>query len=166
MFRIICLLYLMQRKMVLLALSRLWGVVWAVSKVESLAHAPASPSEVYPAGKLQRHFTCGFDFGHIPWGAINSFCGIALSRWLGVLGAVARVEGSAHALVSPSGVYFVGEPQWHFTCGFYFGHGLWGVVNSSCGNGPFRAVGVSGAVSGVGGSGVRALLAFRGLCCC
>ena len=91
MFGIICLLYLMQRKMVLLALSRLWGVVWAVSKVDSLAHAPASPSVVYPAGKLQRHFTCGFDFGHIPWRAINSFCGIALSRWLGVLGAVARV---------------------------------------------------------------------------
>ena len=26
-----------------------------------------SPSEVYPAGKLQWHFTCGFDFRHGVW---------------------------------------------------------------------------------------------------
>ena len=44
-------------------------------------------------------------------GAINSSCGIALSGWLGVLEAVARVEGSAHAPVLPSGVYLVGESQ-------------------------------------------------------
>ena len=36
--------------------------VWAVSMVESSART--SPSEVYPAGKLQWHFTCGFDFRH------------------------------------------------------------------------------------------------------
>ena len=36
-----------------IALSRLWGGLWAVSKVESLAHMHTSPSEVYPAGKLQ-----------------------------------------------------------------------------------------------------------------
>ena len=27
--------------------------------------ACALPSDVYPAGKLQWHFTCGFDFRHI-----------------------------------------------------------------------------------------------------
>ena len=35
-----------------LTLSRLWGSLYAVSKVESLAHALASPSDIYPAGKL------------------------------------------------------------------------------------------------------------------
>ena len=29
-----------------------WGL-WALSKVESSVHVRASPSEVYPAGKLQ-----------------------------------------------------------------------------------------------------------------
>ena len=29
--------------------------------------ARASPSEFYPAGKLQWQFTCGFDFGHCLW---------------------------------------------------------------------------------------------------
>ena len=85
MFGIICLLYLMRRKMVLLALSRLWGVMWAVSKVESLAHAPASPSEVYPAGKLQRHFTCGFDFRHSLWlsfvAAFSALKGLIYQNW-------------------------------------------------------------------------------------
>ena len=63
--------------------------LWAVSKIESLARARAAhlqgfvllvgclqgrelgvraaPSVVYPAGKLQWHFTCGFDFGHCLW---------------------------------------------------------------------------------------------------
>ena len=42
----------------------------------------ASPSWVYPAGKLQWHFTCGFDFRHSLWlpfcnpdGVINGSCG-------------------------------------------------------------------------------------------
>ena len=35
-----------------IAFSRLWGRLWAVSKVES------SPSEVYPAGNLQWHTCC------------------------------------------------------------------------------------------------------------
>ena len=39
------------------------GGLWAVSKVESLAER-ALPSGVYPAGKFQLHFTCGFDFRH------------------------------------------------------------------------------------------------------
>ena len=47
-----------------MALSRLWGGLWALSKVESLAHTHTSPSEVYPAGELQWHFTFGFDFKH------------------------------------------------------------------------------------------------------
>ena len=38
--------------------------LWDVSKVESSARAP---SEVNPAGKLQWHFTCGFDFRHSLW---------------------------------------------------------------------------------------------------
>ena len=37
------------------------GGLWAVSKVESLAES-ALPFGVYPAGKFQLHFTCGFDF--------------------------------------------------------------------------------------------------------
>ena len=45
----------------------LWRVLWAVSEVENSAHLPASSSEVYPAGKLQWHFTCGFDFRHSLW---------------------------------------------------------------------------------------------------
>ena len=48
-----------------LVLSGLWGSLWAVSKVESSPRARlVSPSEVYPTGKLQWHFTCGFDFRH------------------------------------------------------------------------------------------------------
>ena len=43
-----------------------WGL-WALSKVESSVQAHASPSDVCPAGKLQRHFTYGFDFGHSLW---------------------------------------------------------------------------------------------------
>ena len=27
--------------------------------------ARASPSGVYPVGRLQWHFACGFDFGHV-----------------------------------------------------------------------------------------------------
>ena len=41
-----------------------WGL-WAVK-----SRAPrkrALPYEVYPAGKLQWHFTCGFDFKHSLW---------------------------------------------------------------------------------------------------
>ena len=36
--------------------------LWAVSKVESSASARPLSSEVYPDGRLQWHFTCGFDF--------------------------------------------------------------------------------------------------------
>ena len=39
------------------------GGLWAVSKVESLAESTL-PFGVYPAGKFQLHFTCGFDFRH------------------------------------------------------------------------------------------------------
>ena len=38
------------------------GALWAVTKVESSARAKG-----YPAGKLQRHFTCDFDFRHSLW---------------------------------------------------------------------------------------------------
>ena len=44
-----------------LTFSRLWWGLWAVSKVESLVHARVSYSKVYPAGKLQWHFTHSFD---------------------------------------------------------------------------------------------------------
>ena len=51
--------------------SPFWTVWWGrgaglqvVSKFESSALARAMPSEVYPAGKLQKHFTCGFHFRH------------------------------------------------------------------------------------------------------
>ena len=51
-----------------LAFSGLWvGGLWALSKVESSAQAHVSPSDVCPAGKLQRHSTYGFDFGHSLW---------------------------------------------------------------------------------------------------
>ena len=47
---------------IVLVLSRLGGRegLWAVSKF-------TSPSEVYPAGKLQWHFNCGFNFRHSLW---------------------------------------------------------------------------------------------------
>ena len=46
-----------------MALSRLWEVLWAVFKDESLRRAcPAFEFDL--AGKLQRHFTCGLDFRH------------------------------------------------------------------------------------------------------
>ena len=59
---------------------------WAVSKVEGSARVRVSPSEVYPADKLQWHFTCGFDFRHSLWlpiaaafailkGLFNGSCG-------------------------------------------------------------------------------------------
>ena len=43
------------------------GGLWALPKVESSAQAHVSPSDVCPAGKLQRHSTYGFDFGHSLW---------------------------------------------------------------------------------------------------
>ena len=50
-----------------MALSGLWGGgrgALAESKVEGSTRGRALPSKVYPAGKLQRHFTCGFVFRH------------------------------------------------------------------------------------------------------
>ena len=44
------------------------GGLWAVSRVEGSAialGARPSPSVIYPTGKLQWHFTCGFDFRHL-----------------------------------------------------------------------------------------------------
>ena len=38
------------------------GTFRAVGEVESLVHALLVPSKVSPAGKLQWHFTCGFNF--------------------------------------------------------------------------------------------------------
>ena len=43
------------------------GGLWAVLRVRGLALAGALPCEVYPVGKLQGHFTCGFDFRHSLW---------------------------------------------------------------------------------------------------
>ena len=45
----------------------LWESLRAVSKVDSSARVLASPSKVYPAGKLQWHFTGGSDFRHGLW---------------------------------------------------------------------------------------------------
>ena len=61
---------LIGRWFVSLALSGLWGdggEGGAVSKVERSARVRVSPSEVYHAGKLQWHFTCGFDFRYSLW---------------------------------------------------------------------------------------------------
>ena len=38
------------------------GLVGCLQNLE--LGARALPSEVYPAGKFPRHFTCGFDFRH------------------------------------------------------------------------------------------------------
>ena len=43
------------------------GVVLVVCVQSRELGARASPSEFYPAGKLQWQFTCGFDFGHCLW---------------------------------------------------------------------------------------------------
>ena len=40
------------------------------------------------------------------------------------LRSVSRVEGSACVCTSPCGVCPAGELQWHFACGFDFGHSL------------------------------------------
>ena len=42
------------------------GGLWGASKVQSSARTRVLPAEVYPAGKFQCHFSCGFDFrdGH------------------------------------------------------------------------------------------------------
>ena len=106
---------------------------------------PASPSEVYPAGKLRWHFTCGFNFGHglwlpfeaafvvlgglimVPVGAMDlSWPGDSPFRAVGggggggVWGGVWGVGGLARAGALPWGVYPVGKLPWHFTCGFDF----------------------------------------------
>ena len=65
-----------------LTLSRLWGTgggggrgsLWAVPKVESSGRARASSPEVYPAGKLQWHFTCRFDFRQSMIAICGRFC--------------------------------------------------------------------------------------------
>ena len=51
------------------AFSGLWGLVGCVRGLVGGVQgrglgARASPSGFYPAGKLQWHFACGFDFGH------------------------------------------------------------------------------------------------------
>ena len=61
----------------ILAFSRLWRSLWAVSKIEGSA-----ASGVYPAGEVQWHFSCGFDFRHDchlqpvlqSWGVIGGSC--------------------------------------------------------------------------------------------
>ena len=50
--------------------------LWAASKVESSARARASPSEVYLAGKIQWHFTCG----HSLW--LPFVAGFTVLNWL------------------------------------------------------------------------------------
>ena len=50
------------QKCCLLALSRLWESLWAVSMAEGLARAPGLPGFI-----LLGSFTCGFDFGRILW---------------------------------------------------------------------------------------------------
>ena len=52
------------------------GCLWVVSKVESSERARALPSEVYPAGKLQWHFTCG----HSLW--LPFIAGFTVPNWL------------------------------------------------------------------------------------
>ena len=50
------------------ALSRLWG--WGACGLcpgSRAWRAGTSPSKVFPAGKLQWHFTCGFNFRHSLW---------------------------------------------------------------------------------------------------
>ena len=42
-----------------------WGVVHCAQSRE--LRARTSPSKVYPAGKPQWHFTCGFHFRHSVW---------------------------------------------------------------------------------------------------
>ena len=51
---------------VCLTFSGLWGAYGLCPKSRP-RRVGASPSEVYPAGKLQWHFTCGFDFRHSLW---------------------------------------------------------------------------------------------------
>ena len=50
-----------------LALSGLWEAYGCVQSRELAACMRALPSKTYPAGKLQWHFTCGFNFRHNLW---------------------------------------------------------------------------------------------------
>ena len=130
------------------------GSLCAASKVEGLMGARALPSQVYPAGKLQWHFTCSFNFILIlisisliaTWGhpcnleaTINGSCGnygsllvwgMALSWLLGGRGCGLCPKSRAwRTRASSSEVYLAGKLQWHFTCGFDFRHWLisiWG----------------------------------------
>ena len=51
---------------VCLTFSGLWGAYGLCPKSRP-RRVGASPSEVYPAGKLQWHVACGFDFRHTLW---------------------------------------------------------------------------------------------------
>ena len=92
----------------------------------------------FRVGRLQWHFTCGFDLGHVRhslWlpfvaafavvggggggGSVSGSCGSC-----GGLRAVSKVECLARG-VSPSDVYPAGKLPWHFACGFDFIHSLW-----------------------------------------
>ena len=99
--------------------------------------------EVYHAGRLQWHFTCGFDFGHGLWSLF--IAGFTVLKGLlvvpvGTMGyfspshklfkAVGEPMGSVQSrelgtLAPPSEVYYAGKLQWHFTCGFDFRHSRW-----------------------------------------
>ena len=81
----------------------------------------ASPSGVYPDGRLQWCFTCGFDFRH--------------GLWLSFVATFAILKELLMVPVWTMSLFWIedgpfwavggGILQWHFTCGFDFRHGLW-----------------------------------------
>ena len=130
------------QRVLLLALSRLWGV----DPKSSARCARASPSWIYPAGKLQWHFTCGLDFGHslwLPFKAVFVVVKGLLIVPVGTMGLCWRGDslfqmaggGGGGGLWTVS--LWACAPLlsrfillWHFSCFCSPG----GVIKSSCGN--------------------------------
>ena len=120
-----------------------FGRAYRLCPISKVQRACNSPFEVYHAGRLQWHFTCGFDFGHGLWSLfITGFA--VLKRLLvvpvGTTGyfspshkhfkAVGESMGFVQSrelgtLAPPSEIYYAGKLQWHFTCGFDFRHSPW-----------------------------------------
>ena len=119
-----------------------WWVACGLCPKSRDWRARASPFKVHPAGKIQWHFTCGFDFRH--------------SLWLPFAAAFAVLKRLLIVPVDTMGPFWPGDSplqaerecgggegefRWYFTCGFDFGRTLWwnlGIIIVAVGTmGPF-----------------------------
>ena len=120
-----------------LALSRLWGSLWTVSRVESSAWAHLAFRDLscweasvtlylwFPFWAQSMIAICRRLCSH--GGIINSSCGnygffypgVNPLKTVGVYGLCPKLR-AWRTCASPSNVYPTGKLQWHFTCGFDF----------------------------------------------